>query len=208
MYDKIKVKVWRETISSLTYRVIACTVQRLQLQHSSEEAFQLSHRKIIWKFTLVSFHLSLLAELPVDSCTSSSSLIKKKLGRPTALSVQCKLYSRKSHTTWNWQMIKTKKINVERFSLCEEVWLHDVCKYLCACSCILCVFLFSVTQYVCVCVWYHRTEEHKFDKERFLANNDSFLYRAPLLPCTFWSRANCSFFFYHKSRIANWKQIH
>lgn len=42
--DRIKVKVC-VNLSRLTYHVIACTVQCLQLQHSSKDAFQFSHRK-------------------------------------------------------------------------------------------------------------------------------------------------------------------
>lgn len=61
-------------LSWLACHAIACTVQYPQLQYSNEEVFQLSHKK---NHLEAHTYLSLLAELPVDSCTSSAPLIRK-----------------------------------------------------------------------------------------------------------------------------------
>lgn len=60
--------------------------------------------KVIWKFTPVSSHLSLLAELPVDSCASSAPLIRRP-GRASAESTPRKSHGIEVMLSCNCQII-------------------------------------------------------------------------------------------------------
>lgn len=125
-----------------TWADITCTAKALS--YSPGGNLTLAQEKIIWKFTLVSSHLSLLAVLPVDSCASSASLIRKQ-GRPTAMIVQCKLYDIKVMPTCKCQTYKNKNVNTFPLSAgrCSaNVWI--ACAHLHVCvrlvsSVILCV---------------------------------------------------------------------
>lgn len=159
--------------------------------------------------SFVSSNLSLLAELPVDSCTSSASLIRK-LGRPTAANMQSKLFNSNVMPSWNCLIIKTKKINVEIYSLGllkMTLQMFDftvfvnlcVCSHVCFTLCVcVCVYLArSVTQRV----WYHNLKEHKLTKSHFRCRMTHCCTKFWLLLCMFWSRANC--FISHKSFVLN-----